>query len=211
MDAHASPPAYPSMLCLQPKGQAPSHPDPMTLAAQRIQQPFSPGLLGRGPPLAGPSFAPPQFGALPGHAPHPSPRPDYPPYPSTSYGYPLQQSFEGYGQSLTPSYIGQSSDSPLAHQHIPFGLTTAALSNMSGIASMGCLPQQQQLGSLYGQHSDSIHAAQLRPVFPPNQMLLPNPYQQKAMNAQDFTLPSDAGFAYSQPYASTPAGGSFYS
>ena len=182
----------------------------MTLAAQ-IQQPLSPGLLGRGPPLAGPSFAPPHYGALSGRAPDPSPRPGpYPPYPSTSYGYPLQQSFEGYGQSIHPGYFGQPAGSPLAHQHLPFELTTAALADMSGMTTMGSSPQQHSQ-SLYGQQSDAAHMSQLRPIFPPNQLLPPNAYQQKAVSAQDFTMSGDAGFSFSQAYASMPAGGSFYS
>ncbi|KAL0050715.1 hypothetical protein WJX82_005665 [Trebouxia sp. C0006] len=119
-----------------PKGQAPSRPDLMTLAAQRIQQPLSPSLLGRGPPLAAPSFAPSQYGSFPGHGPPPSPGAGYPPYPST-------------------------------HQ------------------------------------TDTLNTTQLRPIFPPNQMLLPDAYQQKAMSAQEFTLPHEASFAYSQPYASS--------
>lgn len=194
-----------------PKGQAPSRPDLMTLAAQRIQQPLSPSLLGRGPPHAAPSFAPSQYGSLPGHAPAPSPGAGYPPYPSTSYGYPLQQSYDGYGQSLNPSYMSQTADSPLAHQHIPFALTTAALADMSRIESMGCLPQQQHPASLYSQQTDAFNTSQLRPIFPPNQMLLPDPYQQKAMSTQDFNLPRDTGLAYSQPYASMPTGGYFFS
>ena len=183
----------------------------MTLAAQRIQQPLSPSVLGRGPPLAAPSFAPSQYGSLPGHAPHLSPGAGYPPYPSTSYGYPLQQSYDGYGQSLNPSYLSQTADSHLAHQHIPFGLTTAALADMSRIESMGCLPQQQHPATLYGQQPDSFNTSQLRPIFPPNQMQLPDPHQQKVMSAQEFNLPHDASFAYSQPYASMPTGGNFFS
>ena len=198
------------VLWLQPKGQAPSRPDLMTLAAQRIQQPL-PGLLGRGPSLAGPSFAPPQYGAIPGQVPIPLPQPDYPPYPSTSYGYPLQQGFEGYGQSLNPNY-GQSAGSPSANQHIPFGLTSSALADISGFASTGCLPlQQPQSASLYGQHLDAFNTSQLRPIFPPNQMLVPSQYQQKLMGAHDFTQSTDASFSYSQPYTSMPAGASFYS
>ncbi|KAA6426169.1 MAG: RNA-binding RBP37 [Trebouxia sp. A1-2] len=109
-----------------PKGQAPSRPDLMTLAAQRIQQPLSPSLLGRGPSLAAPSFAP--------------------------------------------------------------------------------FPIWQQPASLYSHQTDSLNTSQLRPIFPPNQMLLPDPYQQKAMNAQEFSLPHDASFAYSQPYATGTEG-----
>ena len=183
----------------------------MALAAQRIQQPLSPSLLGRGPPLAAPSFAPSQYGSLPGHGPPPSPGAGYPPYPSTSYGYPLQQSYDGYGQSLNPSYLSQTADSPLGHQHIPFGLTTAALADMSRLESMGCLPQQQYPASLYSHQTDTLNTTQLRPIFPPNQMLLPDAYQQKAMSAQEFTLPHEASFAYSQPYASMPTGGNFFS
>lgn len=184
----------------------------MTLAAQRIQQPLSPGLLGRPPPPAAPSFAPAQYGSLSGHGPLPSSGQEYSPYPSTSYGHSIQQSFDGYGQSLNPSYFGQTAESPHVHQHIPFGaLTTAALADMSGISTVGCLPQLQQPVAPYGQQTDSFNAFQLRPIFPPNQMLLPNSHQQKAMSAQDFSLPNDAGFAYSQPYASMPTGASFYS
>ena len=200
-----------SVFVLQPKGQVPSRPDLMALAAQRIQQPLTQGLLGRGPPLTGPSFAPSHYGALPGLGPHPSPGPDpYPPYPSTSYGFPLQRSFEGYGQSLTSGYLSQPSGSPLAHQHLPFVLTTAGLGDISGMTTMDSLPQQQSQ-YVYGQQSDTAHASQLRPNFPPNQLLPPNAYQQKVISAQDFTMSAETGFAYSQPYASMPAGGSFYS
>lgn len=193
---------------LQPKGQAPPRPDYMPLAAQRMQQPLSPGLLGQGPPLAGPSFAPPHYGALPGHAPQPSPRPDsYPLYPNTSYGYPLQQSYDGYGQSLNPAYLGQPAGSPLANQHLPYALTTAALADMSAMTAMASSPQQQpQL--FYGQQTDAAHVSQLHPNLPPNP---PNAYQHKATSAQNFTVSGDANFPFSQPYASMPAGGNFYS
>lgn len=190
-----------------PKGQAPSRPDLMTLAAQRIQQPLSPGLLAQAPALNAPSFGPPPYGALPGQPP-PSPRPDLGPYPSTSYNYPFQQGFDAYTNSLSSNYLNQSSGSPLAHQHLPFGLSSSALADMSGFASLASLPQQsQQPGS--DQQSHALHTSYLRPAIPPNQMLLPHAYQQKAISSQDYSLPGDANFAYSQLYANLPASGSF--
>ncbi|KAL3161611.1 hypothetical protein ABBQ32_010469 [Trebouxia sp. C0010 RCD-2024] len=184
-----------------PKGQPPlPRPDLMTLAAQRIQQPLSPGLLGQGPPLAGPSFAPPHYGALPG--PHPPPRPDsYPPYPSTSYGYPLQQSYDSYGQTLNPAYLAQPAGSSLAN---PFALTTGALADMSSMTAMSSSQPQLQPQSYYGQQTDAAHLSQL----PPNP---PNAYQHKAPSMQNYTASGDASFPFSQPYASMPTGGQFYS
>ena len=185
----------------------------MTLAAQRIQQPLSPGLLGQGPPLAGPSFAPPppHYGALPGQAPHPPPGPpeSYPPYPSTPYGYPLQQSYDGYGQSLNPPYPGQPAGNPLANQHLPCAFPTA-VADMSAMTATGSTLQQQHPQAMYGQQSDGAHMSQLRPIFPPSHP--PNAYQQNASSAQNYTMSGDVNnFAFSQPYASMPAGGSFYS
>lgn len=178
----------------------------MTLAAQRIQQPLSQGLVGQGPPLAGPSFAPPppHYGAVPGQAPHPPPGPDsYPPYPSTSYGYPLQQSYDGYGQSLNPPYPGQPAGNPLANQHLSYAFPSAPRADISS------MPQQPP-PPLYGQQTDAAHMSQLRPIFPPSYP--PNAYQQhSAANAQNYTMSGDANnFPFSQPYASMPAG-SFYS
>lgn len=198
------------IFCLQPKGQNPSRPDLMTLAAQRMQQPLSPGLLAAAsvPGMNAPPFGPAPYGTLSGQAPQPSQRPDLVPYPSTSYNYPFQQGYDGYGSNFNNSYIDPATGSPLAHQQLPFGLSSAALADMSSLASLTTLPQQSQQ-PLYEQQSHALYTSHLRPTLPPSQMLLPNAYQQKPDGTQQFALPGDATFAYPQLYSNAPATGSF--
>ena len=91
--------AVPSRICLyslQPKSQQPSRPDLMSLAAQRINQPMSPSLLGRAPLLSGAALSQTQYAPYT-HTVPPSYRPDYSSQLPFDYTQSQQSGFDGYG------------------------------------------------------------------------------------------------------------------
>lgn len=165
---------------------------------------MSPTLLGHGPML-GSAFGQSQFSPY-GQPLLPPYRPEYPPQlqpASLPYAYSQQHptGFEQsqYEQNMAPHYLGQTK---AAVQQLALNAT---LPDMSGVA--GASAQSLPLPSIpqYGQHTDLLTHRPLQSQQPLD------PSHSEVFYSQGFTLPGNAGFPYSQPYPTMPAGGSFFS